>query len=97
MTLLSKPNTFSAGTTIKSADVNSDFDTLYNDYNGNITNANISASAAILGTKLDLTSVGAIGSTAASAGKFTTLEATTSIKIPTSEPASLENGMIWVA
>lgn len=57
MALISKPNTFSAGTTILSADVNSDFDTIYNDYNGNITNANISASAAIDTSKISGTVV----------------------------------------
>ena len=52
MALVTKPYTFSAGGTILSAEVNSDFDTLYADHNGGITNANISASAAIVDTKL---------------------------------------------
>lgn len=52
MSLISKPKTFTSGTTILSADVNSDFDTIYNDYNGNITNANIAAGAAITDSKL---------------------------------------------
>jgi hypothetical protein len=43
---------FSAGTTILSADVNSNFSTISNDYNGSISNANISGSAAIEDTKL---------------------------------------------
>jgi hypothetical protein len=57
MATITLPNTFTAGTTIVSADVNSNFSTIYNDYNGNITNANISASAAISDTKLDLASI----------------------------------------
>lgn len=55
MALVSKPYTFSAGATIIASEHNSDFDTLYNDYNGNITNANISNSAAIGYSKLALT------------------------------------------
>lgn len=57
MALVSKSNTFSAGTTAKSAEVNSDFDTIYNDYNGNITNANVSASASISASKLNLSGI----------------------------------------
>lgn len=52
MAIVTKPNTFTSGTTIIAAQVNSNFDTLYNDYNGNITNANISGSANISDTKL---------------------------------------------
>lgn len=52
MATITKPNTFSAGATIVAAEHNDNFDTIYNDYNGNITNANISASAAIADTKL---------------------------------------------
>jgi len=52
MATTTKANTFTAGTTILSADVNENFDDIYNDYNGNITNANVSASAAIVDTKL---------------------------------------------
>jgi hypothetical protein len=59
MALISKPKTFAANAVAVSADVNSDFDTIYNDYNGNITNANIAASAAIADTKLATISTGA--------------------------------------
>lgn len=52
MALITKPYTFSAGGTILSAEVNSDLDTIYADYNGGITNANISGSAAIVDSKL---------------------------------------------
>lgn len=52
MTTIVKPNDFSAGTTIKAAEHNSNFDTIYNDYNGNITNVNIKSNAAIANTKL---------------------------------------------
>ena len=50
-----KPNTFSAGATIIAAEHNSNFDDIYNEFNGNINNANIKASAGIVGSKLDLT------------------------------------------
>lgn len=42
-TTISKPFTFSAGTTILSSQVNSNFDTLYTAINGNIDNTNIGA------------------------------------------------------
>lgn len=52
MATISKPNTFTAGTVIVASEHNSNFDTIYNDYNGNITNANIASGAAIADTKL---------------------------------------------
>ncbi len=52
MATITKDNTFSAGATIVASEHNANFDTVYNDYNGNITNANLSASAAIADTKL---------------------------------------------
>lgn len=55
-TLVAKPYTFTPSTPAQAAQVNADFDTIYNDYNGNITNANIKANAAISFSKLALTS-----------------------------------------
>lgn len=52
MGLIVKPNTFSAGTTILSAQVNSNFDTVYNAVNGNLDTNNLSASAGIVDTQL---------------------------------------------
>jgi hypothetical protein len=52
MSVVTKGYTFSAGAVIVASEHNSNFDTLYNDYNGNITNANFSASAGIVDTKL---------------------------------------------
>jgi hypothetical protein len=57
MSSITKPNTFTAGNKIIAAEHNSNFDTIYNDYNGSIDNSNISASAAIAASKLNLTSV----------------------------------------
>ena len=53
MATIVKPYTFSAGAVIIASEHNSNFDTLYTEFNGNITNINISASAAIVDTKLD--------------------------------------------
>ena len=44
-------NPVATGSTILAAHINTDLDTIYADYNGNITNANLSASAAIAASK----------------------------------------------
>lgn len=41
MGVIVKPNTFSANTTISSSQMNANFDTIYNDYNGGIAAANL--------------------------------------------------------
>ena len=48
---------FNTGQAMKSSEFNTDFNTIVTDYNGNITTANISASAAIPYSKLTLTGV----------------------------------------
>lgn len=53
MGLVVKPNTFSPGATIVAAEHNSNFDTLYDEFNGSISNANISNTAGIAESKLD--------------------------------------------
>ena len=77
MATITKPNTFTASTTIRAAQVNANFDTIYNDYNGGITNANIKADAAIAGSKLNLAAPGAIGGTTPNSGAFSSLTAPT--------------------
>lgn len=52
MAVIVKPFTFAAGALVIASEHNSNYDTIITDYNGNITNANISASAAITITKL---------------------------------------------
>lgn len=52
MAIITLPNTFTAGNTIVASEHNSNFSTIYNDYNGNITNANLSGSAAVADSKL---------------------------------------------
>lgn len=48
---------FGASTRAKASEVNTDFDTIYAEVNGNLDNDNIDASAAISASKLDLTTV----------------------------------------
>lgn len=55
MAIISINFTFSAGAVIIASQHNANFSTIYTDYNGNITNDNISASAVIAYSKLTLT------------------------------------------
>ena len=52
MGLVTRPNSYSPGTTAKSAEVNEDFNILYALVNGNIDSANLSSSAAITNAQL---------------------------------------------
>ena len=54
MATISRPNSYTTNTTIEPSQVNDDFNTIYNDHNGNITNANIAADAAIDESKLSI-------------------------------------------
>lgn len=54
MALITKDYTFSTGATILASEHNTNFDTLYNAFNGNIDNANIKSGAAISLAKLSL-------------------------------------------
>ena len=54
MGIIVKPETFSAGNIIIASEHNNNFDTIYNEFNGNITNANIDNAAAIAYSKLNL-------------------------------------------
>lgn len=51
MAIVNKPNTFSGNTTISSSQINSNFDTLYNEFNGSISAANL-ADDAVTSAKL---------------------------------------------
>lgn len=55
MSIIVIPNTFSAGAVIIASQHNSNFSTIYTDYNGNIDNNNIANNAAIAYSKLLLT------------------------------------------
>lgn len=54
MSLINIPYTFTPGNTIIASQHNVNFQTIYNDYNGNIQDANIASNAAISYTKLAL-------------------------------------------
>lgn len=69
MSTIAKPYTFSAGATIVAAEHNSNFDTIYSEFNGSISNTNIASNAAIADTKLaQLTSAGKVSATAITGG-----------------------------
>lgn len=54
MSLISIPNTFSAGAVIIASQHNANFNAIFNDYNGFIDNTNIASGAAIAYSKLNL-------------------------------------------
>jgi len=69
MGLIVKSYTFSAGATIIAAEHNTNFDTVYNEINGELNNANIKAAAGIEDTKLDtISTAGKIAITALPSG-----------------------------
>lgn len=43
MGTITRPNSYTAGTTIQSAQVNADFNTIYSEFNGNISSANVNS------------------------------------------------------
>ena len=53
ISLITKTYTFSVGSTIIASEHNSNYDTIYNDYNGNIENVNIKAATGIAGSKIN--------------------------------------------
>jgi hypothetical protein len=63
MGVVTKPTTFVDGTVPTAAQFNNDFDTIYNEFNGNIEDANIKASAGIGISKLDTATVAGLTTT----------------------------------
>lgn len=45
--MIAKPNTFTSNTTISSSQVNANFDTIYNEFNGNIAAANLATDSVV--------------------------------------------------
>ncbi len=78
---ISVPFVFSSGTTIVASEHNSNNSTVYGEVNGELENVNIKANAGIVGSKLNLAAAGNIGATTPATGKFSTLEATTTLKL----------------
>lgn len=72
MAIIIKPSTFSAGTTILSAQVNANFDTIFSDYNGNIDSTNLDPAANIPDTMLAQITTGSKVSGAALTGTLIT-------------------------
>lgn len=54
MATISRVTTWADGDTVTASNLNGEFNNILNDYNGNITNANIASGAAIAASKLDL-------------------------------------------
>lgn len=52
MGTITRPNSFVAGNTIIASEVNDDLNTIYNEFNGNISNDNVDAAAAIAASKI---------------------------------------------
>lgn len=76
MGLISKPNTFAPSTTIDSSDVNANFDTIYNEFNGNISSANLDSSAVDSGSLAD----GAVTTAKLGTGSVTTAKLSTALQ-----------------
>jgi hypothetical protein len=88
MAVIVKPFSFSAGATVIAAEHNSNFDTIFTEFNGGIDNANIKASAAIAGSKL-----GTLGTITSASGIIPAVN----ISLATSYPASTGTGVICSA
>ena len=74
MSLITKDFTFTVGAVIVASQHNANFDTIYSDYNGNITDANIASGAAISDAKLaQITTAGKVSGAA-----FTSINSTPS-------------------
>jgi len=52
MALITKSFTFSTGNTIVASEINTNYDTIYDEINGSLNNANLASNAAIANTKL---------------------------------------------
>lgn len=83
MAKVSRPNTFTAGTNIVASQVNDNENTIYNEFNGNIDNDNIKASAGIVDTKLAQISTASKVATSALTGTVTNVISTTNITTTT--------------
>lgn len=68
MAIITKPNTFTSGYVANAAEVNADFDTIFNDYNGNITDANLAASGIQTYGKVSGSALATLGNINAGAG-----------------------------
>jgi hypothetical protein len=105
MSTISKSYTFTNGSTILAEEHNTNFDTLYNWANGNITNANIKSGAAISLSKLSLSDSATFSGAITFSGEVTFSGTVTGI-LPTIEEGDAdkvltvnagEDGVEWAA
>lgn len=82
MGLIVKPNTFVPGTVIRSAEVNDNFDVIYNEFNGNINEANLTTLTGTVTWSLG-TNVSAIAITKGAAGAGSLIDLTNAGTDPT--------------
>lgn len=68
MSNVSKPYTFNNGTVANGTQVNSNFDTIYNEFNGNISDENVNSSGLTTYGKVKATSISGLDTLSASAG-----------------------------
>ena len=90
MAQVTKTYTFSSGSVIVASEHNSNFDDIYDEFNGNIDNTNIKSSAAIAATKLNLAT---IAQTVAFTGNVT-FNGTTIADLGTVTTADINGGTI---
>lgn len=83
---LARVKTWTSGEVLTASDLNAEFDNILDH---SITNADVSSTAAIAGSKLDLSVPGAIGATTASNGTFTTLTANTALNPDASDGCAI--------
>lgn len=89
MSIIIKPNTFTVGAVIVASEHNSNFDTLYSDYNGNIDNNNIKASAGIVDTKLaQITTASKVDASTALTGTIPAANLANSMLLTTAQTAA---------
>jgi len=72
---------YNDGTIPHASDFNGDADTVYNDYNGNITNANISGAAAIAGSKISAQFTTNVQVTSAAAPCFVNIDSSLGVDL----------------
>jgi len=100
MGIITKTKTWADAENVTYTDLNADFDTIYNEFNGNIDNANIKAGAGISATKLDsavITTTGAQTMTNKTLTKPKTIQPYTDLIVAADAGVvtfDLENGQI---
>lgn len=70
MAIISRPNTYTSSTTISSSEVNDDFDTIYNEFNGSIAAANLATDSVTTAKIADANVTNAKLATGINAAKF---------------------------